>query len=87
MLYASVLNKPKKMFFINNENSKIHVDKAIKQIEGALINRLHLKYLFIVLRFKISIKALYKKSYFNFIFSRLVDKQWYNRRFGIQIKQ
>jgi hypothetical protein len=83
MLYASILNKPKKMFFINTKNSKIYVDKAIKQIEGTPTHRLHLKYLFIVLRFKISIKALYKKSYFNFICSRLVDKQWYNRRFGI----
>ena len=55
MLYASILNKPKKMFFINNENSKIYVDKAIKQIEGTPTHRLHLKYLFIVLRFKISI--------------------------------
>jgi hypothetical protein len=83
MLYASILNKPKKMFFINTKNSKIYFDKAIKQIEGTPTHRLHLKYLFIVLRFKISIKALYKKSYFNFICSRLVDKQWYNRRFGI----
>ena len=83
MLYASVLNKPKKMFFINNENSKIYVDKAIKYIGRKPIIRLHLKYLFIVLRFKIFIKAFYKKSYFNFMCSRLLDKKWYYRRFGI----
>jgi hypothetical protein len=83
MLYASIFNKPKKMFFINNENSKIYVDKAIKHIGGKPIIKLHLKYLFIVLRFKIFIKAFYKKSYFNFMYSRLLDKKWYYKKFGI----
>ena len=83
MLYATILNKPNKICLPLDEQSKKYVDKALKKLEYNPFSKLHRQYLFIAHRFDIFIKAFYKKSYFNFVYSKFMDRKWYRRRFGI----
>ncbi|WP_299012217.1 nucleotidyltransferase family protein [uncultured Polaribacter sp.] len=83
-LYATILDKPKKMFFFPDDENKKYVDKIIKSLDkNNSKNKLYTRYLFISERFKILVKALYKKNYFNFVLSKVFERNWYKRRFGI----
>jgi len=81
LLYSKVLNKPKKMLFIDDDKSINYVNQVIFSLNKSKKNQS--KYYLLMDRFKIILRAFYKKDYLIFILKKITDINWYKRRFKI----
>ncbi len=89
-LYTSILSQPKNFSFISSKKENIYLNKYINSIDNTKQKSLTTKkvksYLWFKSRFTILFKALFNKSYFTFVFSRLTDLNWYKKKIGFKTK-
>ncbi|MCD8440292.1 nucleotidyltransferase family protein [Tenacibaculum finnmarkense] len=87
ILYTTLLACPKNISFIASEENKKFLNKAIKALDinrtNSFKRKITLLYLRLKTRLTILIKALFSKSYFLFVFSKITDINWIKEKIGI----
>ncbi|CAM1361782.1 conserved hypothetical protein [Tenacibaculum litoreum] len=85
-LYSKLLSKPKNLQYTSDKKSQQYVSDCLQNLSPNRYNKIKkvlLKhYLKTLTRLQILFKALFNKSYFKFVFSKITDFNWLKKKLG-----
>ncbi|WP_417785529.1 nucleotidyltransferase family protein [Tenacibaculum sp.] len=89
-LYSKLLSKPKNLQYTSDKKSQQYVSDCLQSLSPSRYNKIKkvlLKhYLKTLTRLQILCKALFNKSYFNFVVSKITDINWLKIKLGFKPK-
>ncbi|MFT7901155.1 nucleotidyltransferase family protein [Tenacibaculum ascidiaceicola] len=85
-LYSFLLEKPQNLQFNSDKKSQQFITACLQNLNPSYYNIIKKRFLKLYLksttRFQILFKALFNKSYFNFVVSKITDINWLKRKLG-----
>ncbi|CAM1341961.1 nucleotidyltransferase family protein [Tenacibaculum aestuarii] len=87
-LYSFILSKPQNLQYTSDNKSQQYIKDCLQSLTPSSSNKTKKKmlslYLKLLSRLQILFKALFNKSYFLFVYSKITDVNWLKRKLGFK---